>query len=127
MVIVQALVTALLSGLFSGAIIFALNERRDRTNLILTKVEVMLEHYFVWTELLSRLPVSHFDMFRGDRAEARETLNKLRDEAQAAFLKARLLQSVYLPAEGEAFMVVMRAERDLIPAIRISTWKSNHE
>ena len=63
MMIVQALVTALLAGLFSGVVLFALNERRDRAKLMLEKTEAAIEAYAKWTETLGRWPMTHYDMF----------------------------------------------------------------
>ena len=119
MSLVQALVTALLSGLFSGAIMFALNERRDRHNLILTKIEGAIEAYVEWTETISLWPNAHFNIFiEDDRQAARKALDSSYWEARKIELKARVLQEIYLPDQREAFDAVIASYHGFIDESR---------
>lgn len=97
MSIVQALVTALLSGLFSGAIIFALNERREREKLLLEKAELAVEAYSEWAETFSNWPITHFSMFSGDREAARAKSTQMWNDTRNQFRRAKVLIGIYLP------------------------------
>ena len=115
MLLVQALVTALLSGLFSGAIMFALNERRDRANLLLSKIEEAISSYTRWVSLVSRWPQDHFDMFfDGERREGRERLSALWKDAEIELNRAKMLQEIYLPDEAQAFSIVVSTYQNFI-------------
>lgn len=108
MLLVQALVTALLSGLFSGAIMFALNERRDRSNVTLNKIESTVEVYALWTETLDSWLFKHYDLFLSDQREtARYEIARLLKDVNAARLKAKMLQEIYLPDESSALDSVL--------------------
>ena len=97
MSIAQALVTALLSGLFSGAIIFALNERREREKLLLEKAELAVEAYGDWVDTITHWPVMHFEFFGADRSSGRNAANAEWKRAHAQFRRARMLIGIYLP------------------------------
>lgn len=115
MVLIQALVTALLSGLFSGAILFGLNERRDRVILHLAKIELSIEAYANWVETLSDLPSAHFDLFISDRSEAAKAdISQLKLKAREEGRKARLLLEIYLPDEVNCYYKVMSAYKDVV-------------
>jgi hypothetical protein len=119
MILVQALVTALLSGLFSGAIMFALNERRDRRAQTLEKVEQLIEAYTEWTGHVGRWLMNHYDMFsQDDRESARKELDRIWLEAQTSYNKARLLQKIYLPAKDESFRDVLMCCETLVGVSR---------
>lgn len=102
MLVLQAVLTALLSGLFSGAIIFALNERRDRSALMLRKTEEAIEAYQEWVEAISAWPLSHFGMFMGDREEGRAKTKTIFNEARRSQQRAQLLLAIYLPEKRNA-------------------------
>lgn len=98
MLIAQAVLTALLSGLFSGAVIFALNERRDRQKLLLDKAEAATEAYVEWIDEISNWPILHFRNFDADRDAGREEVNEHWKLAHRKYRKARLLIGAYLPS-----------------------------
>lgn len=114
MSIMQALVTALLSGLFSGAILFALNERRDRQKLLLEKAELAVEAYSDWADTLSNWPILQFDMFKDDRAEGRRKADEHWKEARKQFIRARLLIGIYLPEQRGRLAELVAATNDFI-------------
>lgn len=115
MSLVQALVTALLSGLFSGAILFALNERRDRAHLLLNKIETIVDLYSLWIDQLTKWLMDHYDIFfEGEREKARLALQELWRSAEDTQRKARLLQEIYLPGEAVAFAGVTAAYKDFL-------------
>jgi hypothetical protein len=114
MVIVQALVTALLAGLFSGLVVFALNERRDREKLLLEKAEQAVEAYADWADTLSNWPLAHFDMFRGEREEGREKTSEVWELSRTQFRRARMLIGIYLPEKRHVLGDLYAACNDMI-------------
>lgn len=116
MIIVQALVTALLAGLFSGIVLFALNERRDRTKTILEKTEAAIEAYSKWTETLSRWPMAHYDMFFADRAAGREAAQAIWREARDHYYRAQALIGIYLPERSGALASVSKVTVNFMQA-----------
>lgn len=118
MMIVQALVTALLAGLFSGVVLFALNERRERTKLMLEKTEAAIEAYSRWTETLSRWPIAHYDMFIGDRDAGRDAAQQIWREARDHYFRAQALIGIYLPERSGAIGTVSEVTVRFMPAHR---------
>lgn len=95
--LIQSIVTALLSGIFAGAIIFALNERRDRRELLLRKAEEAIAAYSEWVETISNWPNAHFDLFIGDGENGRTKTTEIWDKSRIAYLRAEMLIGIYLP------------------------------
>jgi hypothetical protein len=116
MLVLQSVLTALLSGLFSGAIIFALNERRDRSALILRKTEEAIEAYQEWVEVISAWPLSHFDMFIGNREENRAKTRAIWDKARQSQQRATLLMAIYLPEKRNVIGKVVASYYPFIQA-----------
>lgn len=116
MMIVQALVTALLAGLFSGVVLFALNERRERTKLMLEKTEAAIEAYSRWTETLGRWPIAHYDMFSGDRAAGREAAQQIWRESRDHYFRAQALIGIYLPERSGVIGSVASVTARFMPA-----------
>lgn len=104
MIIVQALVTALLSGLFSGAIVFALNERRDRQRLLLEKAELAVVAYSEWVEDIPNWIFTHHRMFGADREAGRQEALAGYKELTTKYHKASMLVAIYLPNEMDALL-----------------------
>lgn len=97
-ILVQALVTAILSGLFSGAVIFALNERRDRDSMLLRKTEEAIEAFIEWSTCLEVYPSAHMSLFiSGNFKACNDRLDMLWEKSYAASNKARMLIAIYLP------------------------------
>lgn len=113
--IVQALVTALLAGLFSGVILFALNERRERNKLLLEKAELAIEAYAKWTETLGRWPMTHYDMFFSDRSAGREAAQALWQEARDHYFRAQTLIGIYIPERSGVIANVAQATVNFMP------------
>lgn len=98
MALAQALLTALLSGLFSGFVLFGLNERRDRSDFILRKTEEAIEAYntllatgqdFVW---------AHWDFgTEGNYPAASAKRDIAKRDFDLAIAKARTLIKIYAP------------------------------
>lgn len=114
LVLAQVLLTALLSGLFSGAIIFALNERRDRNAHQLAKIELTIEAYARWIDEVSEWPKAHYAMFLQDRVAGRQKVVDVWQSAQKHLLTAKVLQEIYLPDRSDSFSIVVDAYRDFI-------------
>ena len=104
MIIVQALVTALLSGLFSGAIVFALNERRDRQRLLLEKAELAVVAYSEWVEGIPNWIFAHHRIFGVDREAGRREALLGYTELTNKYHKASMLVAIYLPNEMDALI-----------------------
>ena len=126
MIIVQALVTALLSGLFSGAIIFALNERRERQRLMLEKAELAIESYAAWTVEVPKWCLSHLEMFGGDRQAGRAKCIASYDAMRDAFSKARTLVWIYLPERKDALQRIHEAI-DPLTKTRLAILKASQD
>ncbi len=103
---VQALITALLSGLFSGAIIFALNERRERSKLYLDKAEAAIEAYADWVDELSHWPMVSIEMFIEDREVGRTKSYELWRSCRRKYRKAQALIGIYLPDQMQHVLSV---------------------
>ena len=100
MAVAQALMTALLSGLFSGFVLFGLNERRDRSDFLLRKIEDTIEAYndfllatqeYIWVYWDYALKGS-YDAASIKRDAAKRSLDK-------ANSKARTLMKIYTPKQ----------------------------
>lgn len=109
----QALLTALLSGVFSGGILFGLTERKERRQELLQKAEAALEAYMRWSEALSRYPNMHYDLFGepDKRGEARAKLEEAWTSIEDLGITARLLILVYLPNQYCAYTDVINSFR----------------
>lgn len=123
MVILQALVTALLSGVFSGVILFGLNERRDRADARLKKVEEAIEAHHVWySAALTYVEAFWAFGLVSKRDDAERELKIADANLQVAAAKAGMLRGIYLPEASEAALIIMRALNDFIlPAKDIRT------
>jgi hypothetical protein len=94
---------------------FALNERRDRSNLLLSKMEAAIEAYSNWVEILSSWPKDHFDLFyEGRREEVEKSLTEILDKASVERRKAKMLQQIYLPDQNDVILSVLRAHKEFI-------------
>jgi len=98
MAVAQALLTALLSGLFSGFVLFGLNERRDRSDFILRKTEEAIEAYNNLLAAAQEFVWSYWDfgtVGNFDAASAKRDLASRNYDLAVA--KARTLVAIYAP------------------------------
>jgi hypothetical protein len=113
MLILQALFTALLSGLFSGLILFGLNEKRDRAEARLKKVEDAIEAHHAWYDAAMQYIDSHWAFGFHDNHDEAE---RLRTEADrrlvAAAAKANMLRGIYMPGQQVAAITILTCLRD---------------
>lgn len=104
MAVAQALMTALLSGLFSGFVLFGLNERRDRSDFLLRKIEETIEAYNAFLLTAQEFVWVYWDFAPKGSYEAasikRDTLKKDLDKATS---KARTLMKIYTPDQMHLF------------------------
>lgn len=116
MLFVQALLTALLSGVFSGAIIFAFNERKERRDKLLDKAEAAVEAYLEWGRAVSEFPYQHFKLFESadGRRDVAVDLNAEWDRILALQHKAMMLVSVYLNGKVAVITEVSQTFRPFI-------------
>jgi hypothetical protein len=119
MLIIQAVATALLSGLFSGAILFALNERRDRRAIHLLKIESTIEAYLAWQQAIERWPVAHFRLFKTGLLEvAQADLGMLYKESSIYLNKTKVLIGIYLPEKRHLIGELLKSYADFIEVSR---------
>ncbi len=98
MAVAQALLTALLSGLFSGFVLFGLNERRDRSDFILKKTEEAIEAYNTLVAAAQEFVWVHWDFgTAGNYSVANLKRDSAKRDLGLATAKARTLISIYAP------------------------------
>ncbi|WP_218016224.1 hypothetical protein [Sphingomonas asaccharolytica] len=104
--------TVLLSGLVSGILLFALQERRERNALLLSKAEAAVEAYVAWADSVLAWPQAHFDIFTpylDQRAPARDNLKRVWTEANRTGARAQMLIHIYLPEQTGAISSLILA------------------
>jgi hypothetical protein len=99
MAVAQALLTALLSGLFSGFVLFGLNERRDRSDFILRKTEEAIEAYNALLASAQEFIWIHWDYgTAGNYAAASLKRDAAKRDLDLSIAKSRTLIAIYAPA-----------------------------
>ena len=110
MLIIQALFTALLSGLFSSLILFGLNERRDRSEARLKKIEEAIEAHHAWYEAAQDYLDVHWDYgTTGNHAEAEKSRKAADVRLTATSAKAGMLRGIYLPGQQSAAVTIFKS------------------
>jgi len=102
----------LLSGLVSGILLFALQERRERNALLLSKAEAAVEAYVAWADSVLAWPQAHFDLFTpylDQRGPARDNLRRIWTEASRNGARAQMLIHIYLPEQISAIAALILA------------------
>lgn len=100
LVIVQALMTALLSGLFSGAVLFGLNERDKRFEQSIVRHEELFVAFAIWCEAIDDYMATVWDYAQKNRDVFKDSAKNqaLFKKTQEAHLKVRLLTEMFLPS-----------------------------
>lgn len=116
MIIVQAVITALLSGVFSGFVLFALNDRRDRTSRRLSKLEEASEALYEWAEGMVAYAQSGYDLAAGRLTDAQwdERMQPVFDLALRNCARAETLIGVYAPTMVHVLDYVRHPLRDAL-------------
>lgn len=115
MVLLQALLTALLSGLFSGAVLFGLNEKRDRAEGRLRKIEEAIEAHNSWYMAFQEYLESYWGFGTLGNHDAAEQARKMASaKLDAAAAKAAMLRGIYLPEAIPAALKIMQSYRDFV-------------
>jgi hypothetical protein len=115
--ILQTLIAALLSGMISAMLIFALNERRDRTAFLLQKAETAAAAYTEWYESIPKLLSDHYELFfplPEDRKRANDNIAIQYREIGAKSAKSQMLIHIYLPAELSAVSELLKAYSEIL-------------
>jgi hypothetical protein len=114
--ILQALVTAILSGAFSGALLFGLNESRDRAEIALQKLERIYLLINEWAELQKTFYGHCFDIASGAMTleQANAENSNLRKLSDATWGEATMLIYIYHSELVELLPPVMSSTKPLI-------------
>jgi len=109
---VQIIATIVLSGVVSGALVFGLQERRERAALLMQKAESAVEAFVAWTDQMQKWPGAHFDLFlagQSVRDSARTEIVTIWSEGEKLSARAQMLIHIYLPDYRQVIVVYLKS------------------